>query len=591
MRVGSRWNEDVHRCKIRFLASHDGDIAPQASRRARADELGRHPVAPLVILGCAALATFAFLLSLQRGITFLVDEWILLDERRSWSSDAFLHPFYEHPFIGPVLVFKVLMSTVGSGPHWAYAVPLLLLHVTCVALVYVLARRRIGAWFALAPALLILFLGASYDNVLLPIQVSFLGSMAAGLGVLVLFDSAPSRTRDVVAACLLVGSLAWSSVGLIFLAAALVEIVRAPKWRRRIWIVAVPSLVYAIWYVIYGSRGLQQGGSLQSNVPLVPQFVAESAAAAFGALSGLGLDWGRIFAALALVAAVAAGLRRRTSPRTRVLALIAALAVFWILNGLARAHEGHATANRYIYPAAVLLVLLGVEALRQAELDRRWAVALSALVAVAAVGNADALRDAKNIHLKFSREVRAQFAALELLGRANVDPEFVAGTYLAPTVTAAGYFGVADALGSPVDLRRDILAQGETERTIADATLARALARSPQADWSVDPSIPAPGLDAVAYGSARRAGGCLRFVPRGPGGSVSFALRDGTVRVRAGSSPVTLSMRRFSEGGGAVSTIAPKSTFGFTVPASDMAAEPWRFRAASRESFTVCSVH
>ena len=115
--MGSRWNEDRNRCKIRFVASHDGGLAPQASRRDRAEGLARHPVAPPVILGCAALATFAFLLSLQRGITFLVDEWILLDERRSWSSDAFLDPFYEHLFIGPVLVFKVLMSTVGLGPH------------------------------------------------------------------------------------------------------------------------------------------------------------------------------------------------------------------------------------------------------------------------------------------------------------------------------------------------------------------------------------------------------------------------------------------------------------------------------------------
>jgi hypothetical protein len=590
MRVGSRWNDDVRRCKIRFLASHDGALSPQASRRARAHELAHHPVAPLVVLGCAALVTFVFLLSLQRGITFLVDEWILLDERRSWSSDVFLDPFYEHLFIGPVLVFKVLMSTVGIGPHWAYAVPLLLLHVTCVALVYVLARRRIGAWFALAPALLVLFLGASYDNLLLPIQVSFLGSIAAGLGVLVVFDSAPSRTRDVVAACLLVVSLAWSSVGLVFVAAAVVEIVRRPGWRRRIWIVAAPSLLYATWYLIFGSRGLQQDGSLPSNVPLVPQFVAESAAAAFGALSGLGLDWGRIFAALALVAAAAAGLHRRTGLRTRVLALLAALTTFWVLNGLARAHEGHPTANRYIYPAAVLLLLLGVEALRQVDLDGRWAAALSALVAVAAVGNAEVLRSAKDTHQTFSRGIRAQFAGLEVLGRANVDPAFVAGVDLAPTVDAAGYFDLADALGSPVDLRRDVLARGEPERAIADTVLARALAGSRQADWRVDPSSAAPALDGMSYGSARRAGACIRFAPKGPGGTVSFVVKDGTVRVRAGDSPVLLSMRRFGQSDHAMSTVAPKAAFGFTVPANDTAAEPWRFRAASRELFTVCSV-
>ena len=111
----------------------------------------------------------------QRNLTFFVDEWQLLVERRRWDLDTFLLPLYEHLFLVPVAVFKFLMLATGIGPRWAYALPLIALHLTCVVLVYLLARLRLGPWFALAPAVLILFLGSATDDLLLPIQVSFLG--------------------------------------------------------------------------------------------------------------------------------------------------------------------------------------------------------------------------------------------------------------------------------------------------------------------------------------------------------------------------------------------------------------------------------
>ena len=549
----------------------------------------RHPVAPVAVLGVLMLATGASLLSLQRGMTFLVDEWNVLAERRSWDHDTLLLPFYEHLFVVPVLVFKLLMSTIGIGPHWAYVIPLVALHLACVTLIYVLARSRIGAWFALAPAVLILFLGSSYDNMLLPIQVSFLGSMAAGLAVLVAFDSPPSRRRDLAASIFLGLSLACSSVGLVFVIAALVEIVSRQGWRSRIWIVAAPSFLYGCWYIIYGARGLQQGGSIQANVPSVPRHVADAAAAVFGAITGLGLEWGRIFAILALVALVVVLLRdARLSPRS--LALLAGLTAFWALGGLARAHQDDAAeASRYLYPGAVLVVLLTVEAMRSVRLDRRWAILLSAAVLFVAVGNADALRGARDTHLVFSREVSAQFAAFESLGRSNVDPESVPAIYLAPQIDAGTYFDMADALGSPVDVRRDLLQGGEVAGGIADTALAAALADNPQTGPSTDAGKTPPIVDKTAFGVARETGACVRFEALDVGATVSFRLREAGILIRAGSSPVLLSVKRFGDTYKPVATVPAKSSIGFRVPSGSLPS-PWHLSARSRGSVTACSV-
>ena len=559
-------------------------MAPGAALR----RLAGQPIAPVAVLCMALLANAALLLSFQRGMTFLVDEWLLLVERRSWDLDTFLTPFYEHLFLVPIVVFKVLMSTIGIGPHWVYAIPLLALHLTCVVFVYALARSRVGPWFALAPAVLILFLGSSYDNLLLPIQVSFLGSIATGLGMLLVLDSAPSRRRNATASLLLAASLASSSLGLVFAITALVEIVITPGWRRRIWVVLAPMGLYGLWYLAYGARGLEQGGSLRGNLPYVPGHAADSAAAVFGSLSGLGLEWGRVLAILAVVVLVRAFLRGHVLS-ARSIALVAAVVSFWILGGLARAHQDAPEASRYLYLGAVLVTLLVLEALRPIKLDRRWALLSTALVVFAVVGNANALRGARDTHLVFSRGVSAQFAALEALGPRVVDPSFVAAIHLAPLVEAGEYFDMVSALGSPVELERDVLARDGDEQKIADGVLAAALAGSGRRDATLDrAALAPPTVERVRFGLPTRAGPCVRFEAREAGASLSVRTHGPGALIRASGSPTTLHLRRFGESFQLVRTIASSSSVALALPSGGVRT-PWRLRASTRGVVEICT--
>lgn len=569
-----------------MAALHASDSATRSRIRTSTESLVGHPVAPVLVLGALLLADAALLVSLQRDMTFLVDEWLLLTERREWDLETFLSPFYEHLFLIPVAVFKVLMLSTGIGPHMLYAIPLIVLHLTCVVLVYALARPRIGAWFALAPATSILFLGSSYDNMLLPIQISFLGSIAAGLGMLLALDSGASRRAEGLACGLLALSLASSSVGVVFAIAAFVEIVPRRPLRRHIWVALVPLALYGVWLVVYGPRGLQQGSSVRSNLPDVPAHAADAAAAVFGALAGLDLVWGRTLVTLAAICVIYR-LMTRGLVSARFAGILVAAICFWLLGGLARAHQDNPEAARYLYPGAVFVVLLGVEALRSARLDRRWAVLLVSGVAFGVLGNADPLRDARDTHRAFSREVSAQFAALEVMGRKNVPPDLVAAPYLAPGVSARSYFDMTDDLGSPVDVNRDIVERGEDERRDADIVLAAALRGLRVRNATVDTGARPPAVEQSLLGTAATSGACVRFESSDVGGAATVIV-DGGALVRASSAgSVDVSLRRFGTRFRRIGRIAAGSSLALPLPSG--IETPWRLRVEPRGSVDICS--
>jgi hypothetical protein len=477
------------------------------------------------------------------------------------------------------------MSATGIAPHVVYALPVIGLHLTCVALLYVLARRRVGPWFALAPPLVLLFLGSSYDNLLLPIQISFVASIAAGLGMLLALDAERSRGADVVASVLLAISLASSSLGLVFGITALVELGLGRELRRRAWVALVPLALYGLWYLAYGPRGLEQGGSVRVNVPRTPEFVADAAAATLGAVVGLDLVWGRPLVVLVVVC-VAYRLLTRGTFSARFAALLVGVLAFWMLGGLARAHQLNPGAARYLYPAAVLVLLMAIEALRFVRLDRRWAALLAAAVLFSAVGNANALRGARDTHREFSREVSAQFAAVEVLGRDNVPSELVAAPYIAAGITARSYFDMTDALGSPVDPTRDIVERGDIERRKADVVLGAALrglgARTAEIDETARPPSVARGRGTTTDGP------CLRFEPTSPGDAAIVTPEGGVVIRPSSAGAVDVSVRRFADRFRTVARVPAGGSSALPLPAGSVTT-PWQLRIAARGPVDLCT--
>ena len=64
---------------------------------------------------------------------------------------------------------------------------------SCVVLLFVYARRRVGDLLALGAAAVVALLGPAWPDILWPFQIGFLGSLAAGIGALLCLDRADRR--------------------------------------------------------------------------------------------------------------------------------------------------------------------------------------------------------------------------------------------------------------------------------------------------------------------------------------------------------------------------------------------------------------
>src|SRR5438034_326929 len=100
-------------------------------------------------------------------------------------------------------LYAALLNTFGLRAYWPYMAGLLLAHAANVVLLFELVRRRAGDLIAIAAALIMLVLGAGWEDLLWAFQLGWLASMAFGLGAMLALDRRPG-----VAALLLTLSLA-----------------------------------------------------------------------------------------------------------------------------------------------------------------------------------------------------------------------------------------------------------------------------------------------------------------------------------------------------------------------------------------------
>src|SRR3712207_3395008 len=133
--------------------------------------------------------------------------------------------------------------------YWVYRLQLALLNIGTGVLLFVYGRKRIGPWPSIGLAACLVLMAPSWFNLLYAFQVNFVGAMAAGLGALLLLDRG-DRRGDAWACALLVVAAGSNGVGLPFVAAAGVEVLMRPDRRQRIWIPAVPTVLYGVWRLI-----------------------------------------------------------------------------------------------------------------------------------------------------------------------------------------------------------------------------------------------------------------------------------------------------------------------------------------------------
>ena len=438
----------------------------------------------VVIVGCLAAVAFAVLLTITDGLTFFADEWNVILREPGWSADAFFEPLNEHIYVGPVVVYKLLLEIVGLDHPGAYRAVNLVLLVTVAGLVFAWVRPRLGDLVAVAVVAVLLFLGPAWEDLLWAAGISFLGALAGGLGALLAIDRNTFR-GDLAACALLVIALLFSSLGLIFAVGVAVDIfLRKERRVSRAYVVAVPVVLYLIWYAAYG-HDAQSNLSLD-NLYGLPRYIWLSAASAIASLFGLtGIDPDSLgvnpqFGIPILVAGVVALLwfaARRPEVLSRQFWAVAASAfAFWALAGLNEVVGREPGASRYQLIGAVFVVLLAAELLRGRRLEGAWRWVFGGFVALALLGNAGALRAGEHFFRAQSESTLASLAALEG-ARPAADPAFLI-TFTTPgnpfrsAHTVGSYYEAVDRWGSASADAPDPAEQPEPARQAADGLLA-----------------------------------------------------------------------------------------------------------------------
>ena len=251
-------------------------------------------------------------------------------------------------------------------------------------------KRRVGLSAALAPAIVILFLGSTPE--VLNGWTTMVGEGKRCRPGRVPCVYARSRRGDVLACVLLIAAVSAFSVGVAFAIGAAAWIV-AERGGRRIWVAIVPLALYGAWWI--WALKFDQGFQTGSNALLTPAWAVDSLAAGAAVIGGVGVDltrgpdlftvalWpGRVIAAVGIGLAIFGVRRRGSSPL--LWGAIGLLIALWFAEGLSYSGSTFTRRtpdlDRYAYPVAIGLILVLAASFRGWRPSRRGLLVLLGLV-------------------------------------------------------------------------------------------------------------------------------------------------------------------------------------------------------------------
>jgi len=449
-------------------------------------------------------------------------------------------------------------------------------NLLAAGLLLLVLRRFVAPVVALLLCVPLVLMGPAWSALYWPFQVTFASSMVFGLAALLALERG-TRRGDVAASALLVGSLACSGLGLPWLAFVTVEL--AVRDRRRLWVIAAPLVLYAIWYLAYGGNAERD-----LDVGNVMAFVLNAGASALGGYAGLDVTWGRSL----LVAGLALALWRvsvlgRVPARTA--GAVAAGVAFWGLTGLVRDPSTFAE-SRYLLAGATFL-LLAAAPLLPSGLPSRGVLAggaLAALVAVLAGSSYWAL--GRTILVDGNQPLYARLQAVELARPAVKDPNYeIDDVHAPPELTPGRYFAALDRYGgSPALSLARVRAARLPVRAAFDQAMvgAHGLAIAPA---TAATGGPAPVAETTG---ARTAGACLI----GDGTSFVATLPEGGAILDVpGAGPATVKLRRLGDDvPEAPAVTAPAGARSELRIVPDRLPDPWHARVEGPPGTKVCGI-
>ncbi len=504
-------------------------------------------------LGLAMAGSAALILYFSRGLTFTVDELVWFMQSPHLDLHTALEPHGGHLTLTARLVYKAMFEIFGDS-YLPFRLLVAATLLVTVAVFFLYAKRRVGGLVALAPCLVLLVFGSDSLHVLNGNGFTVIGALGCGIGALLALERRDT-VGDLLACGLLCLGLATYTVALAFVAAvAVIVLLGEDRWRR-IWIPLLPTVLYAAWWLWSLDSSINGGDSTAvSNILLFPSKAFEACSAVLGSLTGLDGVGGGLAAqagpTLTVIAAVALLWRLHRGEVPRALwAVIAIPVVLWALISIAKLRNP--SDPRYLYPGAIAVLLVGVEAARGVRWSRFALGVLFAIAIGGAATNVWLLRnDGAAYRGGYTAQANAELTAINIAGN-HADPSFdpadklgLASALLFPfaevrakgTPATGAYLEAARKYGALGYAESRVRGLSEPARARIDSVLADALVLK-----LIPSTRPASGPGCRSLGAGSEFGATVRL-PRGgavletsgPGGAVSVR-RFATASVPVGS--------------------------------------------------------
>lgn len=366
------------------------------------------------------VVALAVILVIGRDQWFFGDDWAILAPR---LDDEVLAPHVGHFNLIPALVFPAVRNLVGLHSYLPFLFLAVAMHLVVVHLAWrILGRVGVHPWIATALAGVLALLGGAAENLLWAFQFGFMGAIALGLGVVLLFDGQRRHIAPIIVLSVLAPMFSGTAIPLLAAAAIL-------GWMRRGFVrtllVLLPAAaVYLSWYLIVARSQPAADQGFSGPADLVPGVVYAGIMLAAGLGRALPHVAVGVPAAIAVIVAVIVMLRRRLPAHAPALALAAGAVVFIALTTFSRLDNGanSAASERYAYVTIVMLLpVIGLAVTWVAARSRAAFVASVAVICALAVWNAVVL--GVQAQRQLERETASRTAILTGLDALIAHPE------------------------------------------------------------------------------------------------------------------------------------------------------------------------
>ena len=339
-------------------------------------------------------------------------------------------PSNGHLVLIPRLVYAGLIRVQGTD-YLGFRLMAALAVVLLVWALYLYARPRVGSVVALAPCLPLLLFGSSAGHVLVGNGFTVLFALSCGLAAFAIISD-ERRSAPWIACALLCLGVATYSVALPFVAGVAVYLVAQRRWEH-LWVPAVPVVLYAAWWIWATSTSTSAESAVAvENLLVTPAWLFQLLGYALAGISGLAYDFGggqtRTAVAVALaVVAICAYVKWLRSGRMAPGAA-GALATFIALSAisvLVASFIRDPSDDRYLYPAAIVAVVVAVEAVAGRRLSTDVVVGLYVVAIVGLAANVLLLTHAADLQRDTTGPgMRTALGALEL-SQPNTNSDFI----------------------------------------------------------------------------------------------------------------------------------------------------------------------